>query len=162
MFALLVSSKGFCTADEEIPGAGAAAASAKPIGSSKGFWAAAAEIPWVAAAVASAKPSEDIRTYMMPNEEGIPYPRDVAIQKEEKNRYTIYAARLPIVAYPSSGPLGGDLSDTLQKILRGLKPGEEVLIKKIQYYSTLYAICRCGFSIIDQLPTRDAAVFRKR
>lgn len=135
MFALLVSSKGFCAADEETPGAEAAAASAKPI--------------------------EDIRTYMMFDypEEKIP-PVPAPIQKEGiEEIYDTYAAKLPVVLY-TSYPTTGVISDTLQSILRGLKPGQEILIRGIYYPSTIDSISECGVVLSSWLREMHAAVFR--
>ena len=85
MFALLVSSKGFCAADEETPGAGAAAASAKPI-------------------------IKNIGTYMMYDEISTD---DNERHIEERAIYNRYAERLPVVIY-TSYPTTGVISDTLQ------------------------------------------------
>ena len=84
MFALLVSSKGFCAADEEMPGAGAAAASAKPI--------------------------ENIETHIMYDMSDI-LPPGLSKQVLEEKIYNKYAKRLPVVAYTSSWILAEDIKD---------------------------------------------------
>lgn len=131
MFTLLVSSKGFCAADEEMAGARATAASAKPI-------------------------IENIGTYMMFEEISTDENERLI---EERTVYNRHAAKLPVVLYTSTRL--GDISDTLQSMLRGLKPGEEILIRGIYYPSTIDSISECGVVLSYVFPIMRAGIFMK-
>ena len=141
MFALLVSSKGFCVADEEMPGDGAAAASAKPI--------------------------EDTRKHIMFEEISTD---DNERLIEERAIYNRHAARLPVVFYTSSGPLRENISGTLQSMLRDLKPGQKVIIRgisvesvsNVESNSTVDAISKCGVVLSYVFPIMRAGIFMKK